>query len=95
MATLEVICPCCQARLTVDTDLRAIIAHEAPARPRSGIGLGEALSSLEGEAARREARFKEQLQAEASKRQLLDRKFKEGMKKAKDLPDQLRPIDLD
>jgi hypothetical protein len=96
MATFIVTCPCCQGRLTIDPQLAAVIAHEAPPRPRSGIGLDDALSSLKGAAARRDERFREQLKAEETKRDLLDRKFQEGMKKAKDMPDPPpRPIDLD
>jgi hypothetical protein len=96
MPTFVVICPCCQARLTVDFQLEAVIAHEVPPRPRSGVGLDDALSSLKGAASRREERFKDQLKAEASKRDVLDRKFQEGVKKAKDMPDPPpRPIDVD
>ena len=96
MPAFVVICPCCQGRLTIDAQLEAVIAHEVPPRPRSGIGLDDALSSLKGAAARREERFKDQLKVEASKRDVLDRKFQEGVKKAKDMPDPPpRPIDVD
>ena len=96
MPTFVVTCPCCQGRLTIDAQLEAVIAHEVPPRPRSGIGLDDALSSLKGAAARREERFKDQLKVEASKRDVLDRKFQEGVKKAKDMPDPPpRPIDVD
>jgi hypothetical protein len=44
----------------------------------------------------REARFREQMQAEGQKGKLLDRKFQEGLKKAKDSPDPpKRPFDYD
>ena len=96
MATFIVTCPCCSGRLTVDTALEAVIAHEAPPRPRSGLGLDEALSSLKGAAARRETLFKEQIKAEERKPQVLRRKFEEGLKKAKDSPDPpLNPMEQD
>jgi hypothetical protein len=96
MATFTVTCPCCNGRLTIDATLEAVIAHEAPPRQRSGLGLDEALSSLKGAAARREERFKQQMQAEQKKPQVLDRKFQEGLKKAKDSPDPpINPMDLD
>jgi len=96
MATFTVTCPCCSGRLTIDPALEAVIAHEAPPRPRSGLGLSEALSSLQGQATRREERFKEQLKAEQSKSKVLDRKFQEGLKKAIDSPDPpINPMDLD
>jgi hypothetical protein len=96
MATFTVTCPCCNGRLTIDSALEAVIAHEAPPRPRSGLGLDEALGSLKGLAAKREERFKEQVKAEQSKGKVLDRKFQEGLKKAKDSPDPpINPMDLD
>ena len=96
MATFIVICPCCNGRLTIDPTLEAVIAHEAPPRPRSGLGLEQALSSLGGQAAKREQLFKEQLKAEQSKGKVLDRKFQEGLKKAKDQPGKpINPMELD
>jgi Zn-finger nucleic acid-binding protein len=96
VATFIVMCPCCGGRLTVDGELEAVIAHEAPPRPKSGVDLGGALSSLKGEAARREERFREQLKAEKSKGKVLDRMFQEGLKRAKDSPDPpINPMELD
>jgi hypothetical protein len=96
MATFIVTCPCCSGRLTIDAGLEAVVAHEAPPRARSGLGLDEALSSLKGAAARREELFKEQIKAEQKKPQVLRKKFEEGLKKAKDSPDPpLNPMDLD
>ena len=96
MATFIVTCPCCNGRLTIDPALEAVVAHEAPPRPRSGIGLDEALSSLKGAAARRAEVFQEQIKAEQKKPQVLQRKFEEGLKKAKDSPDPpLNPMNMD
>lgn len=96
MATFKVTCPCCSGRLTIDPALEAVIAHEPAPRPRSGLGLDEALSSLKGAAARRDELFKDQLKAQQNKPQVLRRKFEEGLKKAKDSPDPpLNPMDLD
>jgi hypothetical protein len=96
MATFTVPCPCCNARLTVDPGVEAIVAHEAPPRPRSGVGLDEALSSLKGAAARRDELFKEQIKAQQNKGEVLQRKFEEGLKKAKDMPERpINPMDLD
>ena len=96
MASFIVTCPCCNGRLTIAPELEAVIAHEAPPRQRSGLGLDEALSSLSGQAAKRDQLFKEQLKAEQSKGKVLDRKFQEGLKKAKDDPSKpLNPMELD
>jgi hypothetical protein len=91
-----VTCPCCEGRLTIDPELRAVIAHEEPPRKRSVADLGAALGSLSTKAAEREERFKREMQAESQKSRLLDRKFQEGLKKAKDTPDPpRRPFDFD
>jgi hypothetical protein len=96
MATFIVTCPCCNGRLTIDPGLEEVVAHEAAPRPRSGLGLDEALSSLKGAAARRDQLFKEQMKAEQKKPQVLQKKFEEGLKKAKDSPDPpLNPMDMD
>jgi hypothetical protein len=59
--------------------------------------LGNMLSSLKGEAARRDQLFKEQMEAEKNRGKVLDRKFQESVKKAKDMPDEkhLNPMDQD
>ena len=89
-------CPCCQGKLTVDPELEAVIAHEAAPPPRSAKDLGAALDSLRGKSAEREEKFRQQMQAEAQKGKLLDRKFQEGLKKAKDSPDPpRRPFDYE
>jgi hypothetical protein len=92
----SVVCPCCQGKLTIDPELRAVIAHEEPPRKRTLADLGTALGALDAKAAEREARFREQMQAEAQKGKVLDRKFQEGLKKAKDSPDPpRRPFDFE
>ena len=39
-------CPCCKAKLTLDGELRAVIAHEAPPPTRSVDDLGAAFDKL-------------------------------------------------
>jgi hypothetical protein len=91
-----VACPCCQAKLTVDPEVRAVIAHEAPPPRRTVDDLGGALSALRSKATEREERFRQQMEAESQKGKVLDRKFQEGLKKAKDSPDPpKRPFDYD
>ena len=95
--TIELICPCCQARLTVDPELGQVLHHEPPPKTASVTDLKTAVEELKGEASKREARFKESMEAEKEKAKLLERKFKELLKKAKDEPitRPTRDIDLD
>jgi hypothetical protein len=95
--TIELTCPSCQAKLTIDAALGAVLHHELPPKAASVIDLKAAAEGLKGEASRREARFKESMEAEREKAKLLERKFKELLKKAKDEPisKPTRDIDLD
>jgi hypothetical protein len=93
---LTVTCPCCQAKLTIDPELKAVIGHEPPPRVRTAEDLGSAFDVLKRKSAEREERFKQQMEAQKDKGRLLDRKFQEGLKKAKDSPDPpRRPFDYD
>lgn len=94
---LTVACPCCGAKLTVDPELKAVIAHEPPPKSGPASSLDAALKGLSSKAAEREAAFKAAQEAERTKSQLLDRKLGEAMKKAsKEPPSKPKgPFDLD
>jgi hypothetical protein len=95
-ASFEVKCPACQATLTVDPEVRAVLHHAPPPRTGPATSLDRAMELLKGQQAQREARFREAAEAEKSKEQVLSRKFQDGLKRAKDMPDPgPRPIDLD
>lgn len=96
-STVEVICPCCQARLTIDPVLKAVLHHEAPAKTTPTMNLQEALGALKNQASRREAQFQQALAAEKGKGKVLEKKFEEFLKKAKEdpSPPAPRPIDLE
>ena len=91
-------CPCCNAALTIDPELGAVIAHEAPPMVRTVNDLGAAVDVLKSRSVEREERFRREMEARATgqKSKLLDRMFQEGLKKAKDSPDPpIKPIDID
>jgi hypothetical protein len=93
----EVLCPCCQAKLRVDPELQAVLSHELPPEERAVKTLTEAVKGLKAEAAQRQARFEESLKLEKSKKDLLDKKFQDALKRTKDIPliKPIRDIDLD
>ena len=96
--TFGVACPCCGALLTIDPEVRAILSHEAPPKAQTVTDLKKAVEALKGEAGRRQAQFAQSMQAEKEKGKVLDRKFQEALKKAKDEPPTAPPardIDLD
>jgi hypothetical protein len=89
-------CPCCNAKLTIDRELSEVIAHEAPPPTRTVSDIGAAFEKLRTKSAEREERFRQEMESRGQKSKLLDRKFQEGLKKAKDDPDRpIRPIDID
>jgi hypothetical protein len=95
--TFEVNCPCCQAKLTVDRELGAVLSHVAPPRPPSSVDLDDTANLLRKQVDAVEAKFRASVEAEKTKEDLLARKFAEGLKKAKDGPIEkpLRDFDLD
>jgi hypothetical protein len=89
-------CPCCQATLVVDVNLRRVVRHEEPVRGDRP-DLQEAQRILAKEAARREAIFQESVQAERGRGDALSRRFEEALRQAQQEPvtKPTRDFDLD
>ncbi|HYJ15669.1 MAG TPA: hypothetical protein VE170_09280 [Candidatus Limnocylindria bacterium] len=95
--TIQVTCPCCDALLTIDPILAAVLDHKTPVRPQMAVNLKDAVNQVKGEAGRRDEKFKQFAEAEKNKSKVLEAKFQELFKKAKDEPltKPLKDIDLD
>ena len=92
----EVECPCCQATLKIDPETRAVIAHTVPEKPRAIEDLATEVAKLKGENARREQLFQKSFEAEKSHTRVLEKKFDELFKRAKESPDDKPPTrDID
>jgi hypothetical protein len=92
----EVFCPCCGARLKIDSGLKAIIDHEAPKVPRKFGSVDDAIGALKTHDAEREKKFAASVEAEKTKKDVLNRKFEELFEKSKgDTSKPVRDIDLD
>ena len=96
-STIEVACPCCGERLTIDAGLGRVLHHVAPPKQDKAPDLDHAAQLLENEKARREALFQQSTEDQKIKSDLLDRKFQEALKQTKDEPitRPLRDFDLD
>jgi hypothetical protein len=97
-AMFEVACPCCQAILKIDPETRAVIAHTVPVKPPAIEDLAAEVAKLKGAGARREELFQKQFEAEKAHGKVLEKKFDELFKRAKENPDLTPPkrdIDLD
>jgi hypothetical protein len=94
---LDVACPCCKALLRVDRETGAVLSHKVPEKPPAIEDLGVAARALKGEAAKREEIFQKSFAEQKTRQSLLDKKFEELLKQAKESPDtgpQKRDIDL-
>jgi hypothetical protein len=94
----EVECPCCNTILKIDAETRAVIAHTIPQKPPAIEDLAAAVAKLKGEAGRRDEVFRKHVEAEKSHGRVLEKKFDELLKQAKEHPDLTPPrrdIDLD
>jgi hypothetical protein len=94
---VEVTCPCCKAKLTVDAQLAVVLSHEPPPRTAPDVDISDAARILQDQAQRREDKFRESWEAEKKKEDVLTRKFEEALKKAKGQPVEkpLRDFDID
>jgi len=93
----EVGCPCCGAALKVDPDTRTVISHIPPVKPKMFADLDEAHKAMKEQQERKESIFRQAVDAERNKANVLEKKFQEAVKKAKDMPDGpvIRDFDLD
>ena len=92
----EIPCPCCKAVLTIDPETRAVIAHTVLEKPPAIEDLAAEVAKLKGEGARREQLFQKSFEAEKTHGQVLEKKFDELFKRAKEKPDEKRPLrDID
>ena len=97
-ALFTVACPCCQAELQIDPETRAVISHKEHKKPPAIGDLDAAVSRLKGEADRREEAFRRSVEQHKDHQKVLDKKFDELLRQAKEDPDSPPPkrdIDFD
>ena len=94
---IQVTCPCCDATLTIDPALGAVLDHKLPVRPQMAVALKDAVKQVKEEASRRDEKYQKLAEAEKNKSKVLEAKFQELFKKAKEEPIEkpLKDIDLD
>jgi hypothetical protein len=94
---LQVTCPCCQAKLVVDSVFGSVLSHEPPPKAPPSVDLTDAAGVLSEQERKREDRFRDSWFQETNKEDILAKKFEEAMKKAKDAPagKPIRDFDLD
>jgi len=95
--TIQVSCPCCDAILTIDPSLSTVLTHKLPERPQLVTQLKDAVRYVKEEATKRDEKYQQIAEAEKNKSKVLEAKFQELFKKAKEEPitKPLKDIDLD
>jgi hypothetical protein len=90
-----IICPCCEATLTIDAQTGALISHQEKTKPLASFD--EMVKGLDKQKQMREQIFAQELSSMKDRDRILEEKFQEAMKRAekdKDKP-YVNPLDLD
>src|ERR1700686_4817118 len=94
----EITCNCCSATLKLDVETQSAIAHTAAVKPRMFADMEDSARAMKEQDTRRESIFRQSVEAQKHASELLEKKFQEAVKKAKETPDTGRPTrdsDLD
>lgn len=94
----DVMCPECSGLLRIDPVTRAVIAHTPAKVKKTFEDFGEARQALKAADERRESIFAQSVAAQKNSEDVLQKKFEEAFKKAKESPVDERPFrefDLD
>jgi molecular chaperone DnaK (HSP70) len=84
--------------MKIDASTRGVISHVAPVKPKMFQDMEEAARAMKEQDSRRDSIFRQSVEAQKHASDLLEKKFQEAVKKAKETPDTGRPIrdfDLD
>jgi hypothetical protein len=84
--------------MKIDDATKGVISHVAPVKPKMFADMEEAARAMKEQDSRRESIFRQSVDAQKHASELLDKKFQEALKKAKETPDTGKPIrdfDLD
>jgi hypothetical protein len=95
---LEITCPDCGAALKVDPATRTVIAHTSAPRKKTFDDFESAAKAMREQDQRKESVFRQSVEAERNRGDVLEKKFAEALKRAKETPDTgkpLRDFDLD
>lgn len=95
MDKYSIICPCCEATLTVDAGTGALLAHEEKKKVHGSFE--DLKGELSKQAELRDQIFAQEMSSMKDRERLLEEKFKEAMKRADtDTGTPFRnPLDLD
>lgn len=95
MEKFSIICPCCEANITVDSQTGSVLAHEEKKKAHGSFE--ELAGELSKQKELREQLFAQEMSSMKDRERLLEEKFKEALKRADTTSDQpfKNPLDLD
>ena len=95
MEKFSIICPCCEATITVDSQTGAVLAHEEKKKAHGSFE--ELAGELNKQKQLREQLFAQEMSSMKDRERLLEEKFQEALKRADTTSDKpfKNPLDLD
>ncbi len=94
----DVTCPDCGGVLRIDAESRSVISHTPAPRKRTFDDFETAARAMREGEERKQSLFRQAVDAEKNKEDVLAKRFAEAVRKAKEAPDLERPfrdMDLD
>jgi hypothetical protein len=94
----EIVCPDCGTMLKVDATTGLVVSHTPAPSKRTFEDLEMAAKAMRASDERKESIFRQSVEAEKNKDDLLEKKFADALRKAKDTSESdkpLRDFDLD
>ena len=95
MERFSIICPCCEATITVDSQTGAVLAHEEKKKAHGSFE--ELAGELSKQKELREQLFAQEMSSMKDRERLLEEKFQQALKRADTTSDKpfKNPLDLD
>ena len=95
--TFDITCPDCGGVLRVDAKLRTVVSHTPAPRKRTFEDFETAARAMRDQEERKQSLFRQALDAEKNKDDLMEKRFAEALRKAKENPEErpLREFDLE
>lgn len=89
-----IVCPCCEATLTIDSETGALLTHEEKHKPLGSFE--DMVKDLDKQKQTREQIFAQEMSSHKDRGRLLEQKLEEAKKKAeKDTRIYRNPLDMD
>src|SRR6266545_4608816 len=95
VSRFTIVCPCCEATLSVDAHTGALISHEERHKPPASFD--EMVKGLDKQKEMREQIFAQELSSMKDRDRILEEKFKDARKRAEKDKDKTyrNPLDID